>query len=100
MLFVFYILMFPARKAAAAISSANAHAYTISTAMLAFLWFLYPVCWGLADGGNVISTDSEMVFYGVLDLLAKPGFLFVHLFALSNIPYEQFQLQSGHYSIG
>lgn len=30
---------------------------------------------GLADGGNYITPDSEMIFYGVLDVLAKPVFL-------------------------
>ncbi|RAL68304.1 hypothetical protein DID88_007034 [Monilinia fructigena] len=39
-----------------------------------FLWFLYPIAWGLSEGGNVISGDSEAVFYGVLDVLAKIGF--------------------------
>ncbi|CCH59015.1 hypothetical protein TBLA_0B01720 [Henningerozyma blattae CBS 6284] len=35
------------------------------TAIIVIL--LYFVCWGLADGGNAISPDSESVFYGVLD---------------------------------
>ena len=39
-----------------------------------FLWFLYPIAWGLSEGGNVISSDSEAVFYGILDFLAKPCF--------------------------
>jgi bacteriorhodopsin len=38
------------------------------------LWILYPVAWGLCEGANVISPDSEAVFYGVLDFLAKPIF--------------------------
>jgi len=38
------------------------------------LWFIYPIAWGLCEGGNVISPDSEAVFYGVLDTLAKPVF--------------------------
>lgn len=39
-----------------------------------FLWFLYPIAWGLCEGGNLISPDSEAIFYGILDLLAKPVF--------------------------
>lgn len=39
-----------------------------------FLWFLYPIAWGLSEGGNIIAPDSEAVFYGVLDVLAKIGF--------------------------
>lgn len=30
---------------------------------------LYPVSWGLSEGGNVIQPDSETVFYGILDLI-------------------------------
>ena len=35
---------------------------------------LYPLAWGLCEGGNVLAPDSEAVFYGVLDFLAKPIF--------------------------
>lgn len=35
---------------------------------------MYPIAWGICEGGNVVSPDSEAVFYGVLDLLAKPVF--------------------------
>lgn len=33
------------------------------------VWILYPVCWGLSEGGNVIQPDSEAAFYGILDLI-------------------------------
>lgn len=33
------------------------------------VWTLYPVAWGLSEGGNVIQPDSEAVFYGILDLI-------------------------------
>jgi len=33
-----------------------------------FLFFVYPVAWALAEGGNVIQPDSEFIFYGILDL--------------------------------
>lgn len=100
MLYVFWVLIGPARKAAHALGPDSGAVYTKSAALLAGLWFLYPIAWGLADGGNVISPDGEMVFYGVLDILAKPGFILFHLFALRNIEYERFQLQSGHFSTG
>lgn len=98
MLYVFWTLLFPARANARAISKENHKAYIISTVILLVLWTAYPVAWGLADGGNVISPDGEMIFYGVLDLLAKPVFLLFHLFMLRKVPYESFQLQSGHFS--
>jgi bacteriorhodopsin len=42
--------------------------------LTAFLWILYPIAWGVSEGGNLIAPDSEAVFYGVLDFLAKPVF--------------------------
>lgn len=42
--------------------------------LTAFLWIIYPVSWGVSEGGNVIAPDSEAIFYGILDLLAKPVF--------------------------
>jgi bacteriorhodopsin len=50
-----------------------------------FLWILYPIAWGICEGGNVIAPDSEAVFYGVLDVLAKPVFGALLLFGHRNI---------------
>ncbi|KAK0548093.1 hypothetical protein OC846_004612 [Tilletia horrida] len=82
MLYVFFILYGPARTSAKAVSAENGKVYFQGAIVLSFLWFLYPIAWGLADGGNVISTDGEMVFYGVLDVLAKPVFAIYHLVSL------------------
>lgn len=35
--------------------------------VMLIVW-LYFVCWGLCEGGNVIQPDGEAVFYGVLDV--------------------------------
>lgn len=56
------------------------------------------VAWGVADGGNVITPTGEMIFYGVLDLLAKPVFCFYHCWTLSRLDYTRFGLGSGKYS--
>lgn len=32
----------------------------------------YPVCWGISEGGNVISPASEFIFYGILDCCLIP----------------------------
>jgi hypothetical protein len=69
-------------------------------AFLAVIWLLYPICWGVADGGNVISPLKEMIFYGILDLLAKPVFCAYHVYSLRKIPYERFLLSSGKASMG
>lgn len=44
----------------------------VAKLLLAFfdiVWILYPIAWGLSEGGNVIQPDSEHVFYGILDLI-------------------------------
>ncbi|KAG0650256.1 opsin like protein [Hyphodiscus hymeniophilus] len=48
--------------------------YMICAVWTIALWFIYPIAWGLCEGGNIISPDSEAVFYGILDILAKPVF--------------------------
>lgn len=50
-----------------------------------FLWFIYPIAWGLCEGGNVISPDSEAIFYGILDILSKPVFGAILLWGHRNI---------------
>ncbi|KAK7202383.1 hypothetical protein BZA70DRAFT_104477 [Myxozyma melibiosi] len=36
------------------------------------IYSLYPISWGLSEGGNVISPTSEGIFYGILDIMALP----------------------------
>lgn len=98
MLYVFYVLYVPGLKSASHLGPEFKKAYMMSTGVLTFLWFLYPICFGLADGGNVISPDGEMVFYGVLDLLAKPVFALFHLWSLRQCNYSSLHLKSGKFS--
>jgi bacteriorhodopsin len=46
---------------------------------------IYPIAWGVCEGANLISPDSEAVFYGVLDFLAKPIFGALLLWGHKNI---------------
>lgn len=52
----------------------SARAFTYSRLAAIFVgiqilvWMLYPLCWALSEGGNVLQPDSEAVFYGILDL--------------------------------
>lgn len=71
---VVWTLVWTGRKHAAAIGADVSRTYIIVGTWTAFLWFLYPIAWGLSEGGNVIAPDSEAVFYGILDILAKPVF--------------------------
>ncbi|KAI0021460.1 hypothetical protein F4780DRAFT_277961 [Xylariomycetidae sp. FL0641] len=46
--------------------------YTVLAAWTSLLWALYPVAFGLGDGGGVIGVTGTCVFVGVLDLLMIP----------------------------
>jgi bacteriorhodopsin len=99
-IYIWYVLLGPARASATRLGPDFKKAYLGSAAVLSFLWLLYPVCWGLSDGGNVIKPTSEMIFYGVLDVLAKPVFCFYHCIAMSKCNYERLGFSSGKYSDG
>ncbi|KAK3694136.1 bacteriorhodopsin [Podospora appendiculata] len=73
--FVAWQVLWAGRKHAAALGSRTVYrAYLTAAALLLVPWLLYPVAWGLAEGGNIIHPDSEAVFYGVLDIVSKIGF--------------------------
>jgi bacteriorhodopsin len=78
-LFVAYTVVFEGRAYAKVIGGDVSRTYLICGVWTIGLWFLYPIAWGLSEGGNVISSDSEAIFYGVLDVLAKPVFSFLLL---------------------
>ena len=46
--------------------------YIILSGWAVFLWLLYPIAWGLSDGGNKITVTDGFVFYGILDVLLVP----------------------------
>ena len=77
---------------------ANKPLYSFAAWYTAFIWILYPVCWGLSEGSNTISVTSEMVFYGILDLFAGPIFLFGFLSGVQDLEYDALGLQSGKMS--
>lgn len=68
LLVVCYCLLFNYRTAAYDNDLFVSRRSIVISAGATFLLLLYPICWGLTDGGNVIQTDSEAVFYGILDL--------------------------------
>ncbi|GBE82316.1 hypothetical protein SCP_0407000 [Sparassis crispa] len=45
--------------------------YIRSAGFLSFLPLLYPVYWGVSEGGNVISPTGEMMWYGILDSISS-----------------------------
>lgn len=74
---ILYKLLAVGPKHAGPLGADVKKAYFGLAAFISFVWLLYPICWGLSEGGNVISVDSEMIFYGVLDILSKAVFGFL-----------------------
>jgi len=91
LLYIIYKLLLPARRKAALIGNDVGRAYLPCAAYISFLWLLYPIAWGLSEGGNVIAPDSEAVFYGVLDFLSKPVFAALLLWQLRKIDFVRFR---------
>jgi len=74
MLAVFYGLFVPARNAAYARSNEVGSLYTSLVAMLLVLWTCYPIVFAMAEGTGRISSNKEVLLYGILDVLAKVVF--------------------------
>lgn len=83
--FIAYELLWDARRHATRLGGAARTSFNTCGIYLVFIWFLYPIAWGLGEGGNVIHPDSEAAFYGVLDVLAKPVFGAILLWQHRNI---------------
>jgi len=90
LIYVVSFLVGPAVLAAGRIGTDVRNIYLRTIPIVGLLLLLYPIAWGLADGGNVIHPDSEMVFYGVLDVLIQPVFLFAFLSQLLKIDVARF----------
>ncbi|KNG44258.1 opsin-like protein [Stemphylium lycopersici] len=83
--YIVYQLVWESRLHARTFGKDVEKTFMMCGSLTAFLWILYPVAWGLAEGGNIIAPDSEAVFYGVLDFLAKPCFGALLLWGHRNI---------------
>ena len=57
--------------------------YQLLAAWAVFLWLLYPIAYGLDDGGNKIDVTDGFVFFGILDVLLVPVIAF-GIIVLSN----------------
>jgi len=74
MFYVFWTLAWQGRKYAKHLGSDIHRAYMFCGVLTMLVWMCYPIAWGVCEGGNIIAPDSEAVFYGILDLVAKPIF--------------------------
>jgi len=93
--YIWYHVFFPSASAASYLGSDIGFGYRLYSIGLMFIAGLYPICWGLSEGGNVISPTGEMVFYGVLDIISKPLFLFAYVRQVGTVDYGTWGFQSG-----
>lgn len=56
------------------------------------LWILYPVAFGLSDGGNVVHVTGGFVFFGVLDVLLGPVVCGLFVFMTRKWDYKKLNL--------
>ncbi|ORY67012.1 uncharacterized protein BCR38DRAFT_482641 [Pseudomassariella vexata] len=92
-LYVVYNLIWDGRKHANTLGGEPKKTFNMCGIWLIFLWFLYPIAWGLSEGANVIHPDSEAIFYGVLDIMAKPIFGALLIWGHRNINPTQLGLR-------
>ncbi|CAK7565597.1 MAG: hypothetical protein SEPTF4163_003519 [Sporothrix epigloea] len=83
------------RRSAVRVGVARDH--TMLSGWLNLLWLLYPIAWGLSDGGNKIGTTSAFVFFGILDILMLPVLSFATLFLSRNWDYNKLNIAFTQY---
>ena len=113
--YITYMLAWEARRHANHLGSDIGRVFLMCGSLTAFIWLvsdrlisirismltstkLYPIAWGVCEGGNVIAPDSEAIFYGILDLLAKPVFSALLIFGHRNIDPSRLGLRLRDYA--
>ncbi|KAI0691135.1 heat shock protein 30 [Cytidiella melzeri] len=96
--YVWYVLLWHAPRTTFAADGAFRTGFRISSSVLAFMLLTYPICWALSEGSNVITATSEMIWYGILDVITGPFFLLFFLFQLNAVDYSAFGFTSGKYT--
>ncbi|KAE8454118.1 hypothetical protein EG329_005042 [Mollisiaceae sp. DMI_Dod_QoI] len=71
--------------------------YTGLAGYLVFFWMLYPIAWGVDDGGNDISVTSGFIFFGILDLFTVPFLSLAILFLANTWDYRTLNLYFTQY---
>lgn len=93
-----YVLLWHAPNTAFAANGLFRARFRLASSYLAFMLLTYPICWALSEGSNVITPTSEMIWYGILDIITGPVFLFFFIFQLRGIEYSTFGLTSGKFT--
>ncbi|GAK68506.1 family A G protein-coupled receptor-like protein [Moesziomyces antarcticus] len=93
--YVLYHVFASGLRSARRLGGGFGRAYLTCASLLAVIWPMYAICWGLSEGGNVIGVSEEFIFYGLLDIVSKPLFAFLLLAMLRDCDYGALRLRSG-----
>ncbi|KZT68970.1 family A G protein-coupled receptor-like protein [Daedalea quercina L-15889] len=96
--YIWHVLLGHGPRSTFAAGGAVRSGYVRTAGYFSLLLLLYPICWACSEGANVVSPTGEMIWYGILDLLAGPVFLFFFLFGLRSVDMAAFGLWSGKYT--
>ncbi|KAJ4361751.1 hypothetical protein N0V83_010691 [Neocucurbitaria cava] len=66
--------------------------YMVLAAIANLAWILYPVAWGLSDGGNTINVTAGFIFFGILDILLVPVLSFAFVLLSRKWSYAQLNI--------
>lgn len=61
------------------------------------LWLLYPIAWGLSDGGNRIGVTPSFIWFGILDVLLLPVTAWAFMFLARRWDYNRLNIAFTQY---
>lgn len=86
---------FNGRTGATRVGVARDH--TLLSGWVNLLWLLYPIAFGVSDGGNTIGVTGGAIFFGILDILLAPVVAIGFLFFARNWDYGRLNLAFTRY---
>ncbi|RGP68018.1 plasma membrane yro2 [Fusarium longipes] len=97
-----YQTLHPGRKSAARLNLSRD--YLILAGWTNLLWLLYPIAFGLSDGGNEIGVTQMFIFFGILDVLLVAGLAYAFMalakrwdYGALNLHFTQYgRVHTGH----
>jgi bacteriorhodopsin len=90
-----YQTLLPGRKSAIRLNLSRD--YLMLAGWANFLWLLYPIAFGLSDGGNEIGVTQMFIFFGILDVLLIAGLAYAFMFLSKRWDYAALNLHFTQY---
>lgn len=90
-----YNTLFHGRTGATRVGVSRDH--TLLAGWVNLLWLIYPIAYGVTDGGNTIGVTPGAIFFGVLDVLLAPVVSISFLFFARNWDYGRLNLAFTRY---